>query len=80
MDRRCRRRRSQAGQYDRYTALVHNGEEMERTLDESVIDIVVLHNAPVEKGMPHHQLLQEFVKTSPSWRPCAAAGTTEAFC
>lgn len=64
----------------RYNALVHNGEEMERTLDENGIDIVVLHQATVRNGMPHHQLLREFVQTSSAWRPCAQAGNVEAFC
>lgn len=66
----------------RYTPLVHNREDIERTLDETAADIVVLHNAPVSgsEWLPHHRLLQASLKESPSWRPCATAGSLEAFC
>lgn len=65
-----------------YKLLANTTEELEKLIDETAIDIVVLHNAP-EAGYgirPHHAMLQTFLRGNLSWRPCAQARKLEAFC
>ena len=65
-----------------YKRLVQSRDEIEVTLDQAAVDIVVLHNAieSQPEAMPHHRLLRTALQESSSWRPCAQSGKVEAFC
>lgn len=66
-----------------YKLLAHNRDDIERMLDESGADLVVLHNAPPgasSPSLPHHELLRESMRDNPAWPRCAAAIHVEAFC
>lgn len=66
----------------RYKLKTSSGEEIERSLDETAVDIVVLDNIPAEKpeAAAHHPLLRGQLRESPSWRPSARARNLEAYC
>jgi hypothetical protein len=67
---------------NRYRPLAANEGDIERILDETALDVVVLDNAPEpEPGwMPHHKLLRGFLAASPAWGRCGEAGQLEAYC
>ena len=68
-----------------YKSLVFTPADIERKLDESGVEIVILHDAvkhrvPGQPPMAHHLLLAETLQSHPSWRACAAAGELMAYC
>lgn len=68
-----------------YRSLVSTAEEVERKLDETAIDLVVLERAgvgqpPGEPPRPHHHQLVAMLQSSPAWRRCGAAGELTAYC
>ncbi len=63
-----------------YRSYVQTHDDVERILDQSRVDLVVLHDVSPPKPLPHHPLLTATVRTSPSWRPCGAVGQAVAFC
>lgn len=67
-----------------YRSLVHTPEDIERKLDESAIDVVVLDNVlwdmdPAEIRA-HHRLLMATLRVSPYWNSCASVGELLAYC
>jgi len=66
----------------RYKLRANNVEAIERSLDETGTDIVVLDKFPagVSSRALHHFLLQKFLRVTPGWRACAKAMDLEAYC
>lgn len=63
-----------------YELLASSPAAIEQILDESVVNIVVLHNAVTPAPLPHHSLLLRTMSQSESWRKCGEAGEVQAYC
>ena len=62
-----------------YTLLACTPAQAERTLDELSIDIVIVAPSDGTPDLPHQVILQEALRTSPTWRLCASAGRLSAW-
>ncbi|MFN7922191.1 MAG: glycosyltransferase family 2 protein [Bryobacteraceae bacterium] len=62
-----------------YRLLTKDSASVQHRLDELAVDIVVLHDAPDEMPLAHHQLLRETMDRG-AWRQCATASKLEAYC
>jgi hypothetical protein len=63
-----------------YHLLTATPEAVLRRLDELALNVVILHT-PLDRVPPaHHVLLQNSIRGSPSWAPCARALDLVAFC
>ena len=63
-----------------YRMLATNAEAVEQILDANRAGAVVLHNANDANPLPHHRLLAATLAASSSWKLCAQAGETAAYC
>jgi len=63
-----------------YKPLAETAEQVDRKLDESGVNIVVLHDTPAARPHPHHKLLADTLRDSASWRRCGEALEVSAYC
>ena len=63
-----------------YKLLASTGDAMDRILDESGVDRVILHDGVAEPRLPHHDALAGWLSTTTRWRPCGQAGEVRAYC
>lgn len=63
-----------------YKLLAETGEAMDRVLDESGVDRVILHDGEAERRLPHHDALAAWLGATDRWRACGQAGEVRAYC
>ncbi len=65
---------------ENYRLIARTSDEIEARLDELAIATVIVDAEAGQKAQPHQVLLEQTMKGSPAWMPCAAAGPLTGYC
>lgn len=63
-----------------YHLILKTPDDIEARLDELAIATVIVDNEPGQNAQPHQLLLEQTLKGSTAWLPCAAAGHLTGYC